>query len=317
MKNPPVMVVQLIHIQGPLKGKIFTFSERRTSGRGLISIGRHPSCHLCFPTNLTSVSRKHAEIIREGNQFKLVDHSANGTYLNGKRVKETYLKNGDVLEFSEGGPKVSFLTEMMEGEAGVEGLPPPPGLSEKQQTSVNQEPPTRPREIEKTGPKKPEIVQPEVSQLRVERPQEIVGQSVQAPLVIQYGPTLRSYKELPITLGKSPKCHFIIDHPAIFDQHAQIFFSQSQYWIKDLTGQGAVQINRVPIPFQAPLKLNDNVSLSPRGPIFRFLGEGRLAEITEPPAEESLKPSEKGGEAQQQVQKEKGLKSVFKKWLEH
>jgi len=300
MRNPPVIVVQLIHIQGPLKGKIFTFSERRTSGRGLISIGRHPACHLCFPSNLTSVSRKHAEIIREGNQFKLIDNSANGTFLNGKRVKETYLKNGDVLEFSEGGPKLSFLIEMMEGEGDLESLPAPP----------------RPREIEKTGSKKPEIVQPEVAQFRFERPQEIAGQSAKVPLVIQYGPTLRSYKELPVTLGKSPKCHFIIDHPAIFDQHAQIFFSQDQYWIKDLTGQGAVQINRVPIPFQAPLKINDNVSLSARGPIFRFLGEGRLAEITEPPMEEFLKPSEKKGEAQRQIQKGKGLKSVVKKLLD-
>jgi pSer/pThr/pTyr-binding forkhead associated (FHA) protein len=316
MKNPPVIVVQLIHIHGPLKGKIFTFSERRTSGRGLISIGRHPACHLCFPPNLTSVSRKHAEIIREGNQFKVIDYSANGTFLNGKRVKETFLKNGDVLEFSEGGPKLSFLVEMVEDEGGLESLPAPPRLREKQQISVNQEITTRPREAEKTGSKKPEIVQPEVSQLRFERPQEIAGQSAKVPLVIQFGPTLRSYKELPVTLGKSPKCHFIIDHPAIFDQHAQIFFSQDQYWIKDLTGQGAVQINRVPIPFQAPLRINDNVSLSARGPIFRFLGEGRLAEITEPPMEESLKSSEKKGEAQRQIQKGKGLKSVVKKLLD-
>lgn len=317
MKNPPVMVVQLIHIQGPLKGEIFTFSERRTSGRGLILIGRHPSCQLRFPPHLTSISRKHAEIIREGNEFKLVDHSANGTFLNGKRVKETYLKSGDVMEFSEGGPKVSFLVEMMEGEPGVDSIAPPPRLSEKQQVSVNPEPPMRRREAERTGSKKPEIIRPDVSDPRLEGPQEIAGLSVQVPLVIQYGPTLRSYKELPVTLGKSPKCHFIIDHPAIFDQHAQFFFSQNQYWIKDLTGQGAVRINRMPIPFQAPLKPNDHVSLSPRGPIFRFLGEGRLAEITESPEEESLKSSEKKGEAQRQVQKGKGLKSVFKKLLEH
>ena len=54
------------------------------------------------------MSRKHAEIIREGNRFKLVDLSANGTFVNGKRVKEVYLKDGDVLTFAEGGPKVSF-----------------------------------------------------------------------------------------------------------------------------------------------------------------------------------------------------------------
>lgn len=311
------MVVQLVHIQGPLKGEIFSFSERRTSGRGLVSIGRHPACHLRFPPHLTSVSRKHAEIIREGNEFKLVDHSANGTFLNGKRVKEAYLKSGDVLEFSEGGPKISFLVEMTEGGAGLGNLPPPPRLNEEQQISVNQEPPVRRRQAERTGFKKPEIVQPDVSEPGFDKPRETAGQRVQVPLVIQYGPTLRSYKELPVTLGKSTGCHFVIDHPGIFDQHAQFFFSQNQYWIKDLTGQRAVRINQVPISIQAPLRPNDQVSLSPRGPIFRFLGEGRLAEITESPEEESLNPSEKKGDAQRRVQKREGLKSVFKKWLKH
>ncbi len=108
MKRPPVIVVQLIHIQGPLKGEIQDFSE------SAILIGRLPSCHLRFPNDLAYISRKHAEIVREGNQFKLIDHSANGTFVNGKKVKETYLKDGDVLTFSEGGPKVSFLTQMKE-----------------------------------------------------------------------------------------------------------------------------------------------------------------------------------------------------------
>lgn len=42
MKNPPLIVVQLIHIQGPvpLEGKEPEFSEP------VILIGRHPSCHL-------------------------------------------------------------------------------------------------------------------------------------------------------------------------------------------------------------------------------------------------------------------------------
>ena len=32
-------------------------------------------------------------------------------------------------------------------------------------------------------------------------PYEVPVQRVQAPLLIQYGPTLRSYKELPVTIG--------------------------------------------------------------------------------------------------------------------
>ena len=306
MKRPPVIVVQLIHILGPMKGEIQELTEP------VISIGRHPSCNLIFPANLTSISRKHAEIIREGNQFKLVDQSTNGTFVNGKRVKEVYLKNGDVLEFSEGGPKVSFLTEMKEAKEEVERLSPPPSPREEVKASFQ-------TELPKVEPKRPMVEKPSIVQPVREETSEVAVQVVKVPLVIQYGPTLRSYKELPVTVGKGLKCDFIIDHPALFDHQAQIFFSQNQYWIKDLTGQRSVQINRKPIGLQAPLKPNDDIALSPRGPIFRFLGEGRLAEVDEAPVEESIKPSERKGETQREAIKEKeskGLRSVFKKIID-
>jgi pSer/pThr/pTyr-binding forkhead associated (FHA) protein len=278
MKQPPVIVVQLIHILGPLKGQIQEFNEPT------ISIGRHSSCHLRFPADLTSISRKHADIIREGNQFKLVDHSVNGTYVNGKRVQEIYLKNGDVLTFAEeGGPKVSFLTEMKEGLPQVESMPLPT-------PAPPSPPPPPPREEPKPEPQRPVELKPRISQPApqpvIEKPVEIPPQRVKVSLVIQFGPTLRSFKQLPITIGKNPQCDFRLEHPAILDQHAQIFFSQNQYWVKDLTGQRSVRINHQPISLQAPLKLNDDLSLSPNGPTFRFIGEGRLVEAEMPSVEE-------------------------------
>lgn len=294
MKRPPLIVIQLVHLLGPMKGEIQEFTD------SIISIGRHPTCHLHFPPHLTSISRKHAEITREGNQFKLIDHSTNGTFVNGKRVKEIYLKNGDVLEFSEGGPKVSFLTEVKEAieEEGTAPLKLEPLKIEPKKRTIEKPPPFEPLKVEK---------------------QEVSVQMVKAPLVIQYGPTLRSYKELPITIGRGLKCDFIIDHPALFDQQAQIFFSQNQYWIKDLTGQKLVQINRVPIVVQASLKPNDEIALTPRGPIFRFLGEGRLAEVEEALTEEPVRPSEIKKEVRKEDSREKepkGLKSVFKKIID-
>src|SRR4030067_188249 len=210
MKLPPVIVVQIIHISGPLKGEIQEFTE------GKITIGRHPSCHVKFPPEFTSISRNHAEIVREGNQFRLIDRSANGTFVNGKKVQEIYLKEGDVVMFAEGGPKVSFLTQMKEGQVVTETPPPP---------------------------------------------------------------LKREYKEE----SKIP-----LNDPVIHDKNTQIFFSQNQYWIKDLTGKGLVQINRSAIGLQSPIKPDDEISLSPQGPVFRFLGDGRLAEVEEPLVE---KPS--------------------------
>ena len=260
MATTPVIVIQIIHIEGPLKGEIQDLSDSE------ISIGRHPSCQVQFPKDLKIVSRKHARIIREGNRFKLINHSQNGTFLNGKRIPEAYLKDGDVLMFAEGGPKVSFLTRIDAGRPAVD-------IS----TPVTPEPPQAPPAIPTAEPPPAPPIQP--------KPQpapEISIQKVQAPLIIQYGPTLRSFNELPVTIGKGPGCDFILDHPSLINQHAQLFFSQNQYWVKDLTGRQAVSINGQPINIKAPLNPDNRLALSPQGPKFRFLEGGRLAEIEEP-----------------------------------
>jgi pSer/pThr/pTyr-binding forkhead associated (FHA) protein len=248
MKLAPTITVQLVHIHGPMKGEIQEFSK------DLITIGRLPASDLRVPVDLTIVSRKHAEIVREGNQFKLIDRSTNGTFVNGKKITEVLLRDGDVLEFADGGPKVSFLTQMKEAaETGTPLQANPQRLVERPSVRVSAEP-----------------------------PQEISVEKSVTPLVIQYGPTIRSYKELPVAIGRHQMSDFVLDSAGIYDQHAQVFFAQGQYWIKDLTGQRLIQINSQTINFQAPLTLNDNVALSPQGPVFRFLGEGRLAEVEEP-----------------------------------
>jgi len=309
MKRPPVIVVQLIHIQGPLKGEIQDFTEAQ------ISIGRQTSCLLRFPPDLTNISRQHADIVREGNQFKLIDRSANGTFVNGKQVQEAVLKDGDVLEFSKGGPKVSFLTQIKEESY----VPPPPkevaAAKEPPLPPARKETPTSRPEPPRAAPLKPTFSDaagpPPGSEPPEEKP---VVQSVRAPLIIQFGPTLRSFKQLPITIGKSPKSDFKLDRPSILDQHAQIFFAQNQYWVKDLTGQRLVLINGQPAGPQAPLRGNDELSLTPRGPVFRFLGEGRLAEVAAPSSEEPPEaPAMKRESPQRPVPEPKASEGLFSK----
>jgi pSer/pThr/pTyr-binding forkhead associated (FHA) protein len=263
MMNRPVIVMQLIHIEGPLKGEIQEFTNPE------ISIGRHPSCQVQFPKDLKIVSRKHAQIIREGNRFKLINHSQNGTFLNGKRIPEAYLKDGDVLIFAQGGPKVSFLTKIEAGQTDIDIV-----------TPVTPVPPQMPPEM---PPAVPSAEPPPVPPIQP-KPQpapDVSFQKIQVPLIIQYGPTLRSFNELPVTIGKGPGCDFILDHPSVFDQHAQLFFSQNRYWVKDLTGRQSVSINDQPINIKSPLNPNNQLALSPQGPRFRFLEGGRLAEIEE------------------------------------
>jgi pSer/pThr/pTyr-binding forkhead associated (FHA) protein len=261
MTTIPTIVVQLVHIDGPLKGEIQEFLDQE------ISIGRLPTCQVQFPKDFTMISRNHARIVREGNRFKLVDQSANGTFVNGKRVTEAYLKSGDVLLLAEGGPKVSFLTRVEEGRPQPQPVVAPDMPAGPQITPTPQPPAQQ-------------------AQPAPETPAQVSIQKVQAPLVVQYGPTLRSFKELPVTIGKNPSCDLSLEHPQISDKHAQFFFDQGQYWVKDLTGRNLISIDGQPINLQGMLNPNSTVSLSPQGPIFRFLGGGRLAEFEEPEAQE-------------------------------
>ncbi len=292
MTNVPEITIQLIHIHGPLKGEIQEFAG------STVSVGRDPNSNVCFPKDLTSISRKHAQINREGNRFKLVDQSINGTFVNGKRIEEAYLKDGDVLIFSEDGPKVSFLTKMTDRREEIQDAPLP------------------------SLPKEPERLIPEMPYKAPVQPEgahgaEISIQKTQVPLMIQYGPTLRSFKELPVILGKNPSCDFVLNHPAVLDRHCQFFFDQNKYWVKDLTGKQAISINGQPVNIQSPLNPDNVLALSSQGPQFRFLGEGRLAEFEEPiqeePVEEFLDRVDTPAPGEHMEEDAKLKKSVFKK----
>ena len=83
-----------------------------------IEIGRGSQCQVRFDDSFTTVSRRHAAIVKDGDKWKLVQLSTtNSTYLNGQKVhKEWYLQNGDEIQLSTNGPKLGFI--IPEGEKG-------------------------------------------------------------------------------------------------------------------------------------------------------------------------------------------------------
>ncbi len=315
MKMPPIITVQLIHLQGPMKGQIQEFSENT------ISIGRQADCSVQFPKDMTTISRLHAEIERDGNRFKLTDKSANGTFVNGKKITETYLKDGDVIMFTEGGPKVSFIAAISEAPAETAPIIAP--LQPKHEPVITSPIPapvppvlTQEPKAQKQAfvPPVPEPPRP-VPETPVRAAFDGAQEKVQVPLMIQFGPALRSYKELPVTIGKSPSSGFVMAHPDILENHAQILFSQGAYRIRDLTGKNLIKLNGRTIEFETALSTNDVIHLSPNGPALRFLGEGRLAEHEEATAEDEIAgPSVTP--APHKEEKSKGLKGfmdLFKK----
>jgi pSer/pThr/pTyr-binding forkhead associated (FHA) protein len=63
-------------------------------------IGRGPAAHLCVADD--SISREHAVILLEGEDFQLEDlQSTNGTRVNGKRVRSARLVDGDEIHLGQ------------------------------------------------------------------------------------------------------------------------------------------------------------------------------------------------------------------------
>ncbi len=88
-------------------------SDGRQHGlTGTCSIGRAPESTL--PITSKEVSRKHAIIQAQGeSEFWLVDlGSANGTYLNGRRLSQSVrLRNGDIIRIAD--MEIEFATEIL------------------------------------------------------------------------------------------------------------------------------------------------------------------------------------------------------------
>ena len=84
----------LIVKRGPSDGSRFLLDVDVTTA------GRHPNAEI-FLDDVT-VSRKHAEFIRVGRNFEVLDQaSLNGTYLNGVRIDSAPLTNGDEVQIGK------------------------------------------------------------------------------------------------------------------------------------------------------------------------------------------------------------------------
>ena len=78
-----------------------------------IELGRDSHCQVRFDDSekFKTVSRRHAAIVRDGENWKLIQlSSTNKTLLNGVPVQnEWYLQNGDEIQLSVNGPKLGFI----------------------------------------------------------------------------------------------------------------------------------------------------------------------------------------------------------------
>lgn len=117
------MQVNLRVIAGPYKGRIFTFTQHDS-----FLIGRNPEAHLCLPED-RFFSRNHCLLeINPPHSFLRDLGSTNGTFVNGQRVREVFLNNGDRIQ----GGETVLCVEVGVGENQV----PHPGSSADYQTTA-------------------------------------------------------------------------------------------------------------------------------------------------------------------------------------
>src|SRR6478752_2345542 len=74
--------------------------ERIDLDRLPFTLGRNESCD--YQILSSRVSREHAEIVREGGVLRVRDlHSANGTFVNGQKIDEHRLADGDLVVIAD------------------------------------------------------------------------------------------------------------------------------------------------------------------------------------------------------------------------
>jgi hypothetical protein len=67
-----------------------------------VTIGRDPTCTISVAEGLTVVSRHHAQIERDGDDYILTDLSSeNGVFVNGTRIGRNLLRDGAVISLAQ------------------------------------------------------------------------------------------------------------------------------------------------------------------------------------------------------------------------
>lgn len=76
--------------------RVLSPPPRGRTGETVLTLGRHPGCNLVLDD--PTVSRRHARLRLDGDRWVVCDlHSVNGTRVNGWRIEEAIIRDGDRL----------------------------------------------------------------------------------------------------------------------------------------------------------------------------------------------------------------------------
>ncbi len=93
--------LDLLHPSGLIALRTWTFEND-----SVIRIGREPDNHVVLYSRV--VSRFHAMLWALGDEWKIVNLSCNGTYLNQKPITHALITHDTVMQLAPSGPKLRF-----------------------------------------------------------------------------------------------------------------------------------------------------------------------------------------------------------------
>ncbi len=189
-------MIELIFTKGPLTGVRFAIEA------DTVSIGRLNECDI--ELNQPNVSRQHAFIKRVGESLQLIDNnSGNGTFVNGKRVRNAALRNGDEIRIGSNTLVVDVQPEKMTGQE-----------IKVARVKASQKP-TRADKLSRF----------------------IVSDCTNG------APRTAEFSSENLTIGRGDKCRLILDDPEISRLHATIYHRQGGFTLKDSGSANGTLLN--------------------------------------------------------------------------
>ncbi|MEP6946358.1 MAG: FHA domain-containing protein [Acidobacteriota bacterium] len=199
-----------------------------------ISFGRDPACDIAFDRTANMVSRKHATLRFESNNFLVEDNgSFNGTYVNNQRIAgPTPLYNNDVVRFGIGGPEVAF-------DSPSRVLPANAGFTGQRSIAVSNMAPV----FEAADPIRSKTM---IFKLENASPSLTKIDSTVPQLLMSL--TFGGKKEL--TIGRDQKNDITLDGLQISGKHARLIQTDAGIYVDDLGSTNGVYANGVRVSRQ-------------------------------------------------------------------
>ncbi len=191
--------------------------------KDIISLGRDPQGDVVFESSAAMVSRKHAEIKRQNDNFTLNDNgSFNGTLVNEQRISTpTPLYHNDKIQLGMGGPVLRFNAPLLAAPEGA-------SLAGQRSVAIGQ------------LARLPENIGSQTIAFNVSMsPKTPQDQSAQPQLLRSL--TFDGKKELII--GRSETSDIQIDGLQISNRHARLLQTNSGIAVEDLNSTNGIYVN--------------------------------------------------------------------------